>query len=193
MQNKWKKAGCIRRWLSPSGCSHPCQPRRVQWMRAAASVCVSPAASRAAFTCAGVGLLAALPARLRLGWLGIAGYDFTARVHGAFCAFVVFAHQSIDTICGCLGVLCTTNDTGISGGNFTILRLEGFNFSLDRFQCFAHFNLLPLFPRRGVGRSNNSHYIRIAYKYKNYFSGRKTSPLTVEVSGTEKRSFYGSA
>jgi hypothetical protein len=39
---------------------------------------------------------------------------------------------------------------------------------------FAHFNLLPLFPRRGVGRANDSHYTRIAYNCKNflnYFSG----------------------
>lgn len=67
MQNKWKKAGCMRRLPY----SQSCQPRNVAWMRSPAASCVSPAASRAAFTCTGVGLLAALPARLRLGWLGI--------------------------------------------------------------------------------------------------------------------------
>lgn len=165
MQKRWKKAGCIRR--APD--SQSCHPRSDAWMRSPASVCVSPAASRADFTCAGVGLLAALPARLRLGWLGIARYDFPTRVHGAFCAVVVFAHQNIDAICCCLGVLCTTNDTGISGRTFTILRLERFDFGLDGFQCFAHFSLLPLIPEaRCLRCADDSHYTRIAYNVNNY-------------------------
>lgn len=67
MQNRWKNAGCIRRFPY----SQSCQPRSVAWMRSPAASCVRPAASRAALICSGVGLFAALPARLRFGWLGI--------------------------------------------------------------------------------------------------------------------------
>src|SRR3546814_12696620 len=49
--------------------SQSCQPRSVQWISRAASVCVSPAASRAERICSGVGFAAGVTRRLRLGWL----------------------------------------------------------------------------------------------------------------------------
>lgn len=89
MRNNSQNAGCMRRFPA----SHSCQPRKVQWMRAAAPVCESPAASRAARTSSGVGFRAGLPARLRFGCLGTefepAGFgslqDFiTAEAGGGF-------------------------------------------------------------------------------------------------------------
>ena len=71
MRNSSHRPGCMR--ALPA--SQSCQVRRVEWMRSAADVCESPAASRAARTSSGVGFRAALPARLRLGWLGIDADD----------------------------------------------------------------------------------------------------------------------
>lgn len=65
MRNSSHRPGCIR--ALPA--SQSCHVRRVEWMRSAAEVCESPADSRAARTSSGVGFRAALPARLRLGWL----------------------------------------------------------------------------------------------------------------------------
>lgn len=65
MRNSSHKPECIR--ALPA--SQSCHVRRVEWMRSAAAVCEIPAASRAARTSSGVGVCAALPARLRLGWL----------------------------------------------------------------------------------------------------------------------------
>lgn len=64
MRNSSKKAGCMRR--SPA--SHCCQTRHVECTSAAAAVCVSPAASRAARMRSGSGVAAGEPMRLRFGW-----------------------------------------------------------------------------------------------------------------------------
>lgn len=77
-RNNSQNAGCMRR--SPA--SHCCQVRQVVCNRSAAAVCESPAASRAARTSSGVGLRAGLPARLRLGWLPILGFDLDASGQG---------------------------------------------------------------------------------------------------------------
>jgi hypothetical protein len=69
--NNSKNAGCILR--SPA--SHCCHTRQVVYSNSAAAVWVSPATSRAALIAVGAGLLAALPARLRLGWLGIRQFN----------------------------------------------------------------------------------------------------------------------
>lgn len=75
MRNNSQNAGCILRLPV----SHSCQPRIVQWMSAAAAVCESPTASRAARTCSGRGF-AAGHFSPRLGWLDIIalGVDFLA-------------------------------------------------------------------------------------------------------------------
>lgn len=200
MQNRWKKAGCIRRWLSPSGCSHPCHPRRVQWMRAAASDCVRPAASLAALTSCGVGLRAALPARLRFGWLGIfcnfnvsglANMEITpVRIQTSVSRNIAikhpgFMHITCLPMCGyttifenftrcyirrALNAICVNNEFSRNMAEHSVFAWIN--------NKFSHFNLLcPQYPRRGVGRANDSHYTRIAYKV-NSFSGRKISPLT---------------
>lgn len=180
MQNKWKNAGCIRRFPY----SQSCQPRSVAWMRSPAASCVRPAASRAAFTCAGVGLLAALPARLRLGWLVIchgSGFQKFFGVANSQIAMALFCvYWACFTIWNFPSVykICEHIRNSRIYGACAVKRSQ----QVDCFDyCHFHFILQPLFPRRGVGRANNSQSTRFAYNCKNYFNyflGRKTSPLT---------------
>lgn len=72
-QNSSHSPGCIRRFPA----SHSCHARIVEWIRVAASVCVSPAASRAARTCSGAGL-ADGPFGPRLGCDAMSGHVVSA-------------------------------------------------------------------------------------------------------------------
>lgn len=186
MQNRWKKAGCIRRLPY----SQSCQPRNVAWIRSPAASCVRPAASRAAFTCAGVGLLAALPARLRFGWLdilsadarhqGIDGCDLIAAVRRVAQKLRQIGQQRF---CFGGGLLA---GGGIQGNHATAedgREVVEFDFTGD---C-THFNLLAPVPEARCKRSvYDSKYTRIAYKCKMFlkiFPRAQNKPSNAKVSG----------
>ena len=65
--------GCMRRLPA----SYSCHARMVPWISAAAAVCVSPAASRAARIASGAGL-AEGPFGPRFGWVGMSGAGLVA-------------------------------------------------------------------------------------------------------------------
>ncbi len=174
MQNRWKKAGCIRR--EPD--SQSCHPRSDAWMRSPASICVSPAASRAALTCSGVGLLAALPARLRLGWLTIEHFlecrffDNTKRAvvcaadgNKTFWRFRVVCENPIKTI-----ITLKLYPSDVAG----CVVFDGFEFESD----VDHFiSPAPVFPRRGVCDVLTIHTIHalraMSRTFLNFFQGAK--------------------
>lgn len=167
MQNKWKKAGCIRR--APD--SQSCQPRNDAWMRSPASVCVRPAASRAAFTCSGVGFLAALPARLRLGWFTILSL------------FSIIWRSSRPAV-GAAGITmnrkCETHSIAQNVREIVISTVPKFSvcvtsnlphFSADCAYFDCHFISPATVPEaRCLRCADDSHYTRIAYKVNNYFT-----------------------
>ncbi len=172
MRNSSQSPGCMRRLPA----SHSCQPRRVQWMRAAAAVCESPAASRAARTSAGAGF-AEGPFGPRFGWLGTVGsLEHAGGVAMAFMphdllAFLVgadFVEAAVPVVLGQhrfdrLGVL---NDAaGAEQGDFG--GIGG-----------GHFHLLPLIPRRG-GQQRAAHelnYTRIACIRKSFLQKFNEAP-----------------
>lgn len=168
MRNSSQNAGCIRRLPS----SHPCQPRSVQWMSAAAAVCESPAASRAARTCSGDGLDEGL-ADPRLGWLdiwspftqsnlnpsGLKNFTLGRKPHpyiSVASRYVARHERPIWRHYRNLGgqfsgsFHCRVNSTC----RIILLRTKNNSIGIehnnlrDRGNC--HFYLQPLFPRRGV-------------------------------------------
>ena len=172
MRNSSQNAGRILRLPA----SHSCHPRRVQWMSAAAAVCESPAASRAARTSAGVGF-AAGPFGPLFGWLVMLddgeirraisrvrlGCVVNGKVpisagEGAF----DFRHIGAGRIV--FGAQC---------GNFRFSDLCGLDATaIVDFEIFGHFLLQPLLPRGAVEKqyaSHELHYTRNACKCKNYF------------------------
>ena len=179
MRNNSQNAGCILRFPA----SHSCQPRRVQWMSAAAAVCEIPAASRAARTCAGSGFRAGLPARLRFGWLGI----YTcAVVHSPLYRYSTrsIVRSFFNSLASCRRVLIEVVISVLPSVRH-ILTLHCCNRSLMRSDSaspacsrpkmiwvrdFILF-LLPLFPRRGGLRcaTHELNYTRIACNSKNFF------------------------
>ena len=167
MQNNSHNPGCMRRLPA----SHSCQPRSVQWISAAAAVCESPAASRAARTCSGVGF-AVGPLGPRLGWLGI-----------NFAAAVIFAAEKLDA-----NIRSSDIDVvlfrqplrflarslvggGIEAIAFVTSRAKVSGF-VEQGVGGGHFRLLPLRPearwKRCFLELDNT---RIACKRKNYFFG----------------------
>ena len=166
MRNNSQKAGCMRRFPA----SHSCHPRSVQWMSAAAAVCESPAASRAARTCSGAGLAEGAFAP-RFGWLGTLG-----RLEGAGGAVVAFMPE--DLIAGVVGadfveatvpvVLGQHCFNGCGVLNEAARGVEGDFSGIGG----GHFRLLPLFlPRRGGLRcaTHELNYTRNACNSKKYF------------------------
>ena len=164
MRNSSQSPGCMRRFPA----SHSCHPRSVQWMSAAAAVCESPAASRAARTSAGSGF-AEGPFGPRFGWLGTVGsLEHTGSVTMAFMphdllAFLVgadFVEAAIPVVLSqhCFDRFGVLNDTaGAEQGDFGGIGS-------------GHFHLLPLIPRRG-GQQRAVHelkYTRIACNRKNF-------------------------
>lgn len=83
MRNSSQRPGCMRRLPA----SHSCQPRSVQCISAAAAVCDSPAASRAARTSADAGF-AEGPFGPRFGWLGIGDANFEGVASGRYVGVV---------------------------------------------------------------------------------------------------------
>ena len=166
MRNSSQKAGCMRRWLrSPAGASHCCHERVLVCTTAAAAAWVSPAASRAARTCSGVGF-AEGPFGPRFGWLVILILQSTSFSSD-------FITQHISRRVGNL-----FNDIGIDQ-NFRCFRKRyfvtvvghGATELADNMHHFGHFLLQPLTPRRG-GLQCASHelkYTRIARKSKHFF------------------------
>lgn len=178
MRNSSQKAGCILRFPA----SHSCHPRRVQWMSAAAAVCESPAASRADRTCSGAGFRAALPARLRFGWLGtVPDTDsvFRTRLIELFrCAMRATAVSDTTKMVFDFSRLALADAVdgpamplGFFPGNNEV---DGFGIveiiDPGRLICDFHFRLLPLFPRRGGLRCacHELNYTRIACNSKNF-------------------------
>ena len=173
MRNNSQNAGCILRLPA----SHSCQPRRVQWMRAAADVCESPAASRAARTSSGVGFRAGPPARLRFGWLGIkpsrlkcfASLEklFFGRGCGECLLIGEEGHVRPADIPPACGIVAARLWIAAGHERFDLLLGDG----------FAHFRLLPTETRGAVeATAYGSNYTRIAYICKGFlkifFSGR---------------------
>lgn len=163
MRNSSQNAGCILRLPA----SHSCHPRRVQWMRAAAAVCESPAASRAARTSSGAGFRAGIPARLRLGWLvvkldphpgvvndvnAVIGFlhfqkRFNGRIERAMC------REMMGLMIGPIRV----HDAIVESDNMEFMSgcMSG---------CIGHFGLLPLISRGAVeATAYGSNNTRIAY------------------------------
>lgn len=195
MSHNSQKAGCMRRLPA----SHSCHPRSVQWMSAAASVCESPAASRAARTSAGAGF-AAGPFGPRFGWLLI-DFDFFGIEAGITDAEGFrMAGESVPALDLDAGVVSFGKlKLGISGPSAQhfgreviaakpVMRTEEFGdfVESDLVNCAVgvggHFLLQPLFfPRRGGLRcaTHELNYIRNACNVKNYFqqfSRRSISP-----------------
>lgn len=181
MRNNSQRPGCMRRLPA----SHSCHPRKVQWISAAAAVCESPAASRAARTSAGVGF-AEGPLGPRFGWLGTfrslentTGAAMALVPHDLFAFLVVadFIEAAVPVVLGQhrfdrLGVL---NDAaGAEQGNFGGIG--------------GHFHLQPLIPRRG-GQQRAVHelnYTRNACNIKRLlrkFNEAPTPPHNAEVRG----------
>lgn len=172
MQNSSHSPGCMRRFPA----SHSCQPRRVQWMSAAAAVCERPAASRAARTSAGSGF-AEGPFGPRFGWLGTvrslehatgAAMAFMPHDLFAFLAGADFVEASVPVVLGehrfdRLGVL---NDAaGAEQGDFGGIG--------------GHFHLQPLLlPRRGGLRcaTHELNYTRIACNGKGFLHKFNEAP-----------------
>ena len=152
MRNSSQNAGCIRRLPA----SHSCHPRRVQWISAAAPVCESPAASRAARTSSGAGFRAGLPARLRDGWLGnpvcpvvVDGLLDTGEelVVVEIVAALAGRDNELDVRVGGSGAL--GNGFGVVGG-FIFGGVAAVELGVGADVVGAgHFGLLPQFPRRG--------------------------------------------
>ena len=197
MRNSSHRPGCMRRFPA----SHSCHPRRVQWMRAAAAVCESPATSRADRTSSGVGFRAGLPARLRFGCLGIEAIEPAAsggacaaccNVGNTRCGETSKPGTAVRAICrdGIKNLATITTDTdnvepffalsvGVIVGDlaeseavFLVDNVEGVGFIGD-----GHFGLLPLISRGAVeATAYGSNYTRIAcickLFRKIFFSGR---------------------
>lgn len=163
MRNSSHRPGCMRRFPA----SHSCQPRRVQWMSAAAAVCESPAVSRAALISAGEGL-AEGPFGPRFGWLLNEFSDrLVAPDRGFVEDFCTHSGASVDRV------------IPAEHQQIVLLAVErpaGFFSRLDEllFRGFdgVHFLLQPLFPRRG-GQQRAAHelnYTRIACNGKSFFA-----------------------
>lgn len=176
MRNNSQNAGCILRFPA----SHSCHPRRVQWMRAAAAVCESPAASRAARTSSGVGFRAGLPARLRLGWETISGAakfggaaqaEASVAQHDSGIGDVAVLAQDAGYECvplrttdagELLGHLAVAFGVGVGDLKLELARISGCSFSAStegqaklgltstRDLRFGHFRLLPTETRGAV-------------------------------------------
>ncbi len=183
MRNSSHNPGCMRRLPA----SHSCQPRRVQWMSAAAAVCDRPAASRAARTSAGSGF-AEGPFGPRFGWLGI---DLAA-------ALVGIAEEGNAEVFPAFfgGNLLCLDTSGTVGFCLERVALLGVRTKLGGFVVGGigdgHFQVLPQYPRRG-GQQRAAHevnYTRIACSCKNFlrkFNEAPTPPHNAEVSGLSTR------
>lgn len=166
-RNNSQNAGCMRR--SPA--SHCCQVRQVVCRSSAAVVCESPAASRAARTSSGVGFRAGLPARLRLGWLGIFGQSTDQNAAERFVGFAVFVAHRADfgTDAG-----IDRAESELGGGNEGGVVRKGDVVELsvgvgDGFgDLFVHFWLQPLSPEARLWRIHTLNNTRIARKVKRF-------------------------
>lgn len=134
MRNNSQNAGCILRLPV----SHSCQPRIVQWMSAAAAVCESPTASRAARTCSGRGF-AAGHFRPRFGWLGI----FALSAERQFNLGTPLFRRDVPF--GAVGGVGIAGKRLLKFGDGVLVETSG---GECIFVDDGHFQLLPLFPRR---------------------------------------------
>lgn len=197
MQNRWKKAGCMRRLPY----SQSCHPRSVAWMRSPAASCVRPEASRAAFTCSGVGLLAALPPRLRLGWLDMlprfqhlsfwnvdkfAGDDYFIRFRneGGYRRFVAVIPEGLLRAKQVAAFFIGFAADGIYRPS------KVFAMRCD-YECFHFISPDSPDPEARCKRSiYNLKYTRIAYNCKRflkYFSRAQNKPSNAELRSSQRR------
>lgn len=182
MRNSSQRPGCMRRLPA----SHSCHPRSVQWMSAAAAVCESPAASRAARTSAGAGF-AEGPFGPRFGWLGTA-----SSLEGAGAVLVALVPE--DLISGFVGADFVEAAVPVVLGEHRLDRRSVLNNAAGAEQGdFGgiggfHFHLLPLIPRRG-GQQLAVHevnYTRNACNSKSFlhkFNEAPTPPHNAIVTG----------
>lgn len=209
MRNNSQRPGCMRRLPA----SHSCQPRRVQWMSAAAAVCESPAASRAARTSAGAGF-AEGPFGPLFGWLGIQvpprkddGHLVKVILGGCLqaadladisvvffevCNFCRVRPSATLFPCALVSGSATAFHTESMGCLAAQFGKAGIHAVAKRHKLLAggdsHFVLQPLDPRRG-GQKHSVHglnYTRNACNCKNYlqqFSMRRLSPHNASLSG----------
>lgn len=178
MRNSCQRPGCMRRFPA----SHSCHPRRVQWMSAAAAVCESPAASRAARISVGAGFLAGLPARLRFGWFAmmrcLSGSertgllaandcsDFIQQGNGISAVIVRNAREVVALDLELSAVPVDVTEGGFSKMRFDLSNGSGGNFVSDL--NGGHFQLLPLSPEARLWRIHNLNNTRIACNCKNF-------------------------
>lgn len=179
MRNSSQNAGCILRLPA----SHSCHPRNVQCMSAAAAVCDSPEASRAARTSFGEGL-AAGPFGPRFGWLGIVfdehempGLNFLQPCSRDFSGLIRSLLIAADLLCLAIHRVAGSRQRA-NKNDFVQFGLDFDGAKAGDFDCrlCGHFLLLPLFlPRRGGLRcaSLELNNTRIACKCKNFL--QKTS------------------
>ena len=162
MRKSSHSPGCMRRLPA----SHSCHPRRVQLISAAAAVCESPAASRAARTSAGAGF-AEGPFVPRFGWLGIYFFSddfgrlFKLRLH---VGFALVASHLRGEIAGFLG-----------GGGFDKAEFA----RICSYVKGGHFWLQPQYPRRG-GQQRAAHELYCP-----------AGPSVRPARQTAQRSFFG--
>lgn len=188
MRNSSQNAGCMRRWLrSPAGASHCCHDRVLVCTTAEAAAWVSPAASRAALTCSGVGLDAG-PFCPLFGWfatLAKIGFSHSERNRGSDTSLFLRV-DGADSVLGSngtahlfggiklvLGGVCRNNDARHLR---LIVNANVCQFGLKFFS--GHFLLQPLIPRRGGLRcaSHELNYTRNARKRKNFFENFSRGP-----------------
>ncbi len=183
MRNNSQNAGCMRRFPA----SHSCQPRMAQWMSTAASVCESPAASRAARTSSGEGF-AEGPFGPRFGWLGIAAPLINVDACDGLVPITVNEVGIYAEGARLTDALLGNAHAGGQGRNGDFVGLHEFGDAVAGNE--GHLNLQPLFlPRRGGLRcaTHELNYTRIACNSKNYlqiFSRLRISPHNV---GIERR------
>ena len=175
MRNNSQNAGCIRRFPA----SHSCQPRRVQWISAAAAVCESPAASLAARISAGKGFAEVLFSP-RFGWLDTAKSNLPAthpvkaiifNWHDGFIVDLKFGDVKLfdngfDALLTRFGGELFNEGAGFFARGFVV---KDFNEGFEDFGL-GHFRLQPLIPRRGGLRcaTHELNYTRIACNCKSF-------------------------
>ena len=182
MRNNSQRAGCIRAFPA----SQSCQVRRVECMSAAAAVCESPEASRAARISSGAGLRDGEPPRDLFGWLVISlgqgklpslkveksvVFDRANGVVGNFdIGDVQFGNASRDPVVA-FGADLVGNLLNECAGFFARgFVVEGFGGDFEVFDG-VHLWLQPLFPRRGGLQcaTHELNYTRNPCNSKNYF------------------------
>lgn len=166
MRNNSHSPGCMRRLPA----SHSCHPRSVQWIRDAAAVCESPAASRAARISAGSGLRDGEPPRERLGWAAMSGdganLNFPAVGQPVLASAQIFGFGLEWQHAGEHEAAHVLTEGGGFVAEFVGLHDDLVDVGAGDF--VFHFFLQPLFPEARLWRIHTLNNTRIACNCKNF-------------------------